>query len=180
MLAPVVGEAHRQLLHAAAAGAVGAEAGVTGDAGDRADVDDAAVAARDHVPGDGLGDEEVPRRLVSRIVFQSSQVTSTAGLRMLQPALLTRMSMWPSSPSASATALSMLACSRTSSSTQATRRPSASHFVGERFERGARAAGDGEIGAGAGQGAGELLAEAAAGAGDEGGFAGEVEGVGHE
>ena len=46
------------LLDAAAAGAVGSEAGVPGDARDRADVDDAAGAARNHVPGDGLSDEE--------------------------------------------------------------------------------------------------------------------------
>ena len=73
----------------------------------------------------------------------------------------------------------MLASSRTSSSTQDDAAAERFDLVGERFERSERAAGDGEVGAGAGQRAGELLAEAAAGAGDEGGFAGEVERVGH-
>src|SRR2546421_632769 len=36
--------------------------------------------------------KKVPRRFVFSTVFQSSQVTSRAGLRMLQPALLTFMS----------------------------------------------------------------------------------------
>ena len=44
--------------------------------------------------------KKLPRRLVSRMRFQSSQVTSSAGLRMLQPALLTRMSIWPKAASA--------------------------------------------------------------------------------
>ena len=102
---------------------------------------------------------------MSTISFQSSQVTSTAGLRMLQPALFTRMSIRPNSRSASATARWMLACSRTSSSTQATLRPERLELVGERFERRGGAAGDDEIGTGLGQHAGKVLPQAAARAG---------------
>ena len=39
--------------------------------------------------------KNVPRRFVSRIRFQSSQVTSKAGLRTLHPALFTRISIFP-------------------------------------------------------------------------------------
>src|SRR5438093_418692 len=45
--------------------------------------------------------KNVPRRLVSRTLFQSSQVKSTAGLRTLPPALVTRMSIFPKAASAS-------------------------------------------------------------------------------
>ena len=69
--------------------------------------------------------KKLPRRLVSRIKFQSSQVTSSAGLRTLQPALLTRISRPPKADSAATTAFSMLWWLRTSSSTANVRRPKA-------------------------------------------------------
>src|SRR5262249_45446246 len=58
VLAPVVGEAHRELLHAAAARAVRGEARVAGDARYGTNVDDPARAARDHAPGHRLGNKE--------------------------------------------------------------------------------------------------------------------------
>ena len=68
--------------------------------------------------------KKVPRRLVSSTLFQSSQLTSTAGLRTLQPALFTRMSILPKAATASSAICLMLASSRTSSETMATLRPS--------------------------------------------------------
>ena len=46
-----------------------------------------------------------PRRFVSSTVFQSSQVTSAARLRTLQPALLTSTSMWPNASCAASAML---------------------------------------------------------------------------
>jgi hypothetical protein len=54
-----------------------------------------------------------------------------------------------------------------------------SHLDGKWFKRRKRAARDGQIRAGPGERPRELLAEAAAGAGDEGGFAGEIEQICH-
>ena len=58
MFAPVVCKAHGQLPDAAAARAIGTEAGIPGNAGHRTDIDDAPVAARNHVTHDGLRDKK--------------------------------------------------------------------------------------------------------------------------
>ena len=52
--------------------------------------------------------KNVPRKFVSSTVFQSSHVTSSAGLRMLQPALLTRMSIRPKCAAAASAICRML------------------------------------------------------------------------
>src|SRR3954462_3800892 len=70
--------------------------------------------------------KKVPRRLVSSTLFQSSQVISSAGLRTLHPALLTRMSIRPKAAWASSPIWRMLASSRTSRARPATLRPSPS------------------------------------------------------
>src|SRR5262249_7728558 len=56
--APIIRQAHRQLLHAAAACSIGSQTRRPGDASDRTDVDDAAVFFWDHMPWYGLRDEE--------------------------------------------------------------------------------------------------------------------------
>src|SRR5256885_9017801 len=63
MLAPVVREAHGQLPDAAAAGAVGAESGVTSNTGDGADVNDPAIAARNHETGHGLRNKKTAAQI---------------------------------------------------------------------------------------------------------------------
>src|SRR5207302_1688284 len=63
-----------------------------------------------------------PRRLVSRIRFQSSQVTSSAGFRTLHPALFTRISRWPNAACAADTMLWILWRLRTSSSSDTARK----------------------------------------------------------
>ena len=107
---------------------------------------------------------------MSTIVFQSSQVTSRAGLRMLQPALLTRISMRPSWPTAVATASRMLVSLRTSRAIGTTRRPSAASSL----TTGARESSVRLVIARSAPAAASARAncspEAAAGAGDEGGF----------
>ncbi len=60
--------------------------------------------------------KKLPRRFVSTTRFQSSHVTSSAGLRTLPPALFTRICPCPQAASASAAIRSMLPWSRTSSS----------------------------------------------------------------
>ena len=121
----------------------------------------------------------MPRRFVSTIVFQSSHVTSTAGLRMLQPALFIKdvdvAELADGLVDGTANARFLADIELDAHDAAAER----FDLFGSCFERIERAAGNGDVGAGTGQGAGELLAEAAAGAGYEGGFAGKVEGVGH-
>ena len=65
--------------------------------------------------------------------------------------------------------------SRTSSSSATARRPRASISASKGARVSRLAAGEDEVGAGVGERAGEVLAEAAAGAGDEGDLAGEIE-----
>src|SRR5262249_39126905 len=54
VLAPIVGKAHGELADTAAACAISSETGVTRNASDGADVDNAAVAARNHAARDRL------------------------------------------------------------------------------------------------------------------------------
>src|ERR1700730_2553184 len=58
VLAPVVGQTHRQLPHTAAAGSVGRQACIAEDARYRTDVDDAAIAMRHHATRHLLRDKE--------------------------------------------------------------------------------------------------------------------------
>src|SRR5206468_4322467 len=87
VLAPVVREAHGQLPDATTASAIGAESCVTCDTGDGADVDDAAIAARDHDAGHGLRNKKtaaqigiqnqvpiIPRNLESRLANVATRV----------------------------------------------------------------------------------------------------------
>ena len=67
--------------------------------------------------------KKLPRRFVSSTRFQSSHVTSSAGLRTLHPALFTRMSTRPKAASAASAMAAILTSSRTSNSTATARRP---------------------------------------------------------
>ncbi len=58
MLAPVVGQAHGQLPHTAAAGSVGREPRISEDARHRTDIDDAPIAMLDHAARHLLRDKE--------------------------------------------------------------------------------------------------------------------------
>src|SRR5206468_12409504 len=63
VLAPIVGETHRQLPDAATAGPVGCETCVTSYAGHGPDINDASVPARNHAPRHGLRDEKTPAEI---------------------------------------------------------------------------------------------------------------------
>ena len=69
--------------------------------------------------------KKVPRRLVSSTLLYSSQLMSMVGLRTLQPALLTRMSILPTAAWPRSAIWRMLASSRTSSDRLVTLRPRA-------------------------------------------------------
>ncbi len=123
--------------------------------------------------------KNAPRRLVSRIRFQSSHVTSTAGFRTLHPALFTRMSM---RPNAFAASLDHAADAPLVANVELQRKDAASHafdFLLKRLERIERAAGDGEIGPRPREGSGKRLSESTARAGHDGDFSGQIEWV-HE
>ena len=175
MAAPVVGEAHGELANAAAAGAVGREASVAGDAGDGADVDDAAVAAGNHAAGDGLGNEKAAAQIgvedevpvvpcnvergladVAAGVVDENMNLAEGGFgfcRHLLDALL-------------------VADVELERNGAAAERRDFRFKCGERF---ARAAGEHQVGSGLGERARKILAKAAAGSGDDGYLAGEVE-----
>src|SRR5580692_2396854 len=55
---PVIGETHGELAHATTAGAVGREPRIAKDAGNGTDVDDAAIAMREHAARNRLRDKE--------------------------------------------------------------------------------------------------------------------------
>src|SRR2546426_11086124 len=63
VLAPIVGQAHRQLPDAAPAGPVWREACITRHTGYGADIDDASITARNHAARHGLRDEETPAEI---------------------------------------------------------------------------------------------------------------------
>jgi len=174
MLAPVVGEAHGELADAAAARAIGSETRVPLDAGDRADVDDAAVVAPDHAAGYRLGYEEaatkigvqnqvpvVPGYLEGRFADVAARVVdedvhlAEGGFRVgghfLDAGEVANVEFEGDGAAAEGFDFG--------------------------FEWGqviAMAAGQDQVGAGFRESAGEVLAEAAAGAGDDGYLAGEV------
>ncbi len=173
--APVVGEAHGELADAAAAGAVGREAGVAKDAGDGADVDDAAVAALDHTAGDGLGDEEAAAQVGVEDEVPVVPGDVESGLADVAAGIVDEdvnraeggFGFFGEALDAGGVA-----------DVEFQRDGAAAEGVDLGFEVGecfAAAAGEDEVGSGAGEGAGEVLAEAAAGSGDEGDLAGEVE-----
>ena len=106
--------------------------------------------------------KNAPRRFVSTISFQSDQVTSVAGLRMLQPALLTRMSIRLKraepvghGPLDAGVLAHVQIDARDSPSQRA-------KFGRQRFERRGRATGDDQVGTGRGEHAGKMLPQAAA------------------
>ena len=63
MLAPIIGQAHRQLPDAAPAGPIGCQTCVTRHAGHRPNIDNAPVPARDHAARQGLRDEKTPAQI---------------------------------------------------------------------------------------------------------------------
>jgi hypothetical protein len=185
VFAPVVGEAHGELADAAAAGAVWAEAGESGDAGDGADVDDAAVVVLDHATRNSLRNEEtasqicvenqipvVPRDVDGGLAHVAAGVVdedvdlaeggSGVGDKFLNAGVIADVEREGCCAAAEGF-----------------------HFAFERGKRIDVAAGEDEIGASFCESAREMLAEAAAGAGDDGNLASEIEkiftgsGIGH-
>src|SRR5207244_8365818 len=63
VFAPVVGEAHGELANSAAACAIGSKARVARNTGDRADVNDAAIARRNHAARGGLRNEKTSAQI---------------------------------------------------------------------------------------------------------------------
>ena len=94
---------------------------------------------------------------------------------MLQPALLTRMSIAAEGAAAASAHGADAAADRARRATRRRRGGRALRSPLEGVSESVVAAGEDEVGAGAGERAGEVLAEAAAGSGDEGDSAGEVE-----
>ena len=85
-----------RLRHRALGRRVGRNAGTGELALHRSDVDDLALAARDHVPGDGLADVEDARNVGAEQLLPLLDGKSSSGERNCMPALLTRMSIAPS------------------------------------------------------------------------------------
>ena len=174
-LSPVVGEAHGELADAAAAGAVRREARVAGHAGDRADVDDAAVAVRNHAPRDRLRDEEAAAQIGVENDVPVVPGDVERGLANVAAGIVDEdVNLAEGGFGLGRHALDALLVAHIK-----LERDSA---AAERFDLGfecsqrlARAAGENKIGSGAGQCAREVLAKAAAGAGDDGDLAGEIE-----
>lgn len=172
---PVIGEAHCELANAAAACAVRGEARVARDTGDRANVDDAAVVARDHAARYGLRNKKTSTQIgvenqipvvpgdveggfadvASRVVYENVDVAEGffgGGDHALDAGVIAHVEFEGDG--------------------------SAAESFDFRFEcrkGSAGAAGENEICSGIGKGAGEVLAEAAAGAGDDGDASGEIE-----
>src|ERR1700676_142654 len=63
VLASVVGQTHRHLLYAAAAGAIRRKTRVSDNGRDRADVDDAPIAPGDHATRNGLRDKKAAAKI---------------------------------------------------------------------------------------------------------------------
>ncbi len=175
MDAPVVGQAHGQLLDAAAAGAVRAEAGVPRDARHRADVDDPAVAARDHLLRHRLCDEEgaaqvgvdhkvpiVPGHVDGGLAHVAAGVVD-------EDVDLAVVGMRGFDHGPNAAVIADVERERQCPP------PERLDFSAECVERIDVSAGDDEVGAGACERPAHVLAKPAAGAGDDGDFAGEIE-----
>ena len=174
MRAPIVGQAHRELLHAAAARSIGRETSVAGDASDGTNVDDATAPARDHLAGHGLGDEECAAQIrvedfipVGPCDVGSRLADVAAGVvhqHVDAAELVNRVG--------DSAVDAFLLANVERDSGHATAR--GAELLHERIERSGRAAGDDEVRPGSGEHAGKVLSQAAAGTRDECDAAGEI------
>ncbi len=175
VFAPVVGEAHGELANAAAAGAVGAESGITGDGGHRADVDDAAVVALDHAAGDSLRDEKTAAQvgIENQIpIFPGDferGFANVAACIVDEDVDVAEVLFCVSSHLLDAVVIADIEFERECFAAEGL------DFAFEFGEVRAFAGGEDKVGAGFGECAGHVLAEAAAGASDDSDFAREVE-----
>ena len=119
--------------------------------------------------------KKAPRRLVSSTRFQSSQVTSSAGLRTLQPALLTRMWICGKAFAASAPSPRCCPCRARRARWRTHLRPRASISATKAAQSSLRRAVMMRSAPDFGERAAEILSESAAGSGDESDLAGEIE-----
>lgn len=176
--APVVGEGHGELADASSAGTVGAEAGVSGDAGDGADIDDASVALLDHAAGEMLGDEEAAAEVGVEDEVPVVPGDVEGGLADVASGVVDEdVDLGDEGVGFGGHGLDTLLAA----DVELKRDGLAAEcfdFGDEGGQVGAFAGGDDEVGTGFGEGAAKVLAEAAAGSGDEGGLVGEVEGLG--
>ena len=175
VLAPIVGETHGELANAAATGAVRAESGITGDSGDRADVDDAAVVAVDHAASNGLRDEKTAAQVcienqipIFPSDFERGFANVAAGV-VDEDVDVAEVFFGGGDHLFDAVVIADVEFEREGFAAEGM------DFFLEFGEVGFIAAGEDQVGAGFGERASEVLAEAAAGTGDDGDFVGEVE-----